>query len=152
MNMNIPKNMKYNKNFTHSIFYRMKSIFLPTPGFPRPIDHFAFVDNWLIEERTLPTYCSYSKIVNAKEVASEFFEWMGRTINSSIIKERVADDVEKSRLSRQKLSIPNILVFHRAVYEFYLIRRVNSVKHKVNFNMLYHHKIIYITGEFLNYP
>ena len=67
---------------------------------------------------------------------------MGRTINSSIIKERVADDFEKSRLSRQKLSIPNILVFHRAVYEIYLIRRVNSVKHKVHFNMLYHHKMV----------
>ena len=94
----------------------------------------TFVPSWTSPEITPSTYRLYGKKFPAKEATRQFVDGVRRSINQSNLREKDADDVEKSRYSHgewlsaseqtkstlnQKLKEPGTLLFFKgATYEF----------------------------------
>jgi hypothetical protein len=94
----------------------------------------TFVDSWTHDAITPSTYRLYGKRVPAKEASKNFTDRVRRSVTPDSLRERKAEDVEKSRYSHsewsnacnqttssleQKLKEPtNLLFFRGALYEF----------------------------------
>ena len=65
-------------------------------------DHLTFVEDWNDHQITPSTMRLYSKKIPAKEAARDFAARVRSHIPAADLRERVSDDVEKSRYSHQE--------------------------------------------------
>ena len=65
-------------------------------------NHLTFVDNWNDNRIPPSTMRLYSKRVPAKEATKQFADRVRRFYNSENLRERVSDDVEKSKFTQQE--------------------------------------------------